>query len=43
MGIHSGEMLEVIKNDHGPLIVKVFETKLVIGRGQAEKIVVDLL
>ena len=40
MGIHQGELIEVIKNDHGPLIVKVFDSKIAIGRGQAKQIAV---
>lgn len=42
IGVACGEKLEILKNDmHGPIIVKVVGTCIVIGRGQAEKIIVE--
>ncbi len=42
LGLGNGEIIEVLKNDNsGPVIIKVLDTKIAIGRGQAEQIVVD--
>lgn len=42
LGLLNGQEIEVIKNDSkGPLIIKVFDSKLAIGRGQADKITVE--
>jgi len=42
LGIYTGKDIEIIKNDKkGPIIVKVFDSKLAIGRGQAEKIEIE--
>ena len=42
MGLYAGTRVKVIKNDvHGPVILKVLDSKLVIGRGQAHKIMVE--
>lgn len=42
LGLLCGQEIEVIKNDtNGPIILKVFDSKLVIGRGQAAKITVE--
>lgn len=39
LGLYDGTTIKVIKNDvSGPVIVKVKDSKLVIGRGQANKI-----
>ena len=39
LGVLQGQEVEIIKNDDkGPLIIKVFDSKLAIGRGQARKI-----
>ena len=44
MGIYEGIKVEVIKNDFfGPMIVKVLDSKVIIGRGQVCKITVDVL
>lgn len=41
LGILNGQTVQVIKNDsHGPIIIKVLDSKIVLGRGQAEKIFV---
>lgn len=42
LGLYSGTEVEIIKNDsHGPIILKVLNSKIVIGRGQAMKILVE--
>jgi Fe2+ transport system protein FeoA len=39
MGLYEGAKVEVVKNDvHGPIILKIFERSLALGRGQAMKI-----
>ncbi len=43
MGIYEGTTLEVVRNDStGPLILKVLDSRIVIGRGQAQKIMVEM-
>jgi ferrous iron transport protein A len=42
LGLYGGTKIKVIKNDiSGPIIVSVKDSKLVIGRGQANKIMVE--
>lgn len=42
MGIYKNAMVKIIKNDiPGPLIVDIKGSKLVLGRGQAQKIRVE--
>ena len=42
LGLYDNTKIKIIKNDiSGPIIVKVKNSKLVIGRGQANKIFVD--
>lgn len=43
MGITPGQTLRVLKNRWGPLLVEAMGRKLAIGRGQAEKILVEEL
>ena len=39
LGIFNGSEVEIIKNDNfGPLIIKIFNSKIAFGRGQANKI-----
>ena len=39
LGLYDGTTVKVIKNDvSGPIIIQVKDSKLVIGRGQANKI-----
>ena len=39
LGLFDGTELEVIKNDKfGPLIIKIFDSRIALGRGQASKI-----
>ncbi len=40
MGVNKGIVIEILRNDAGPLIVKVGETRLVLGRGMAQKVMV---
>lgn len=40
MGVNKGTVIEIVRNDSGPLIIKVGETRLVLGRGMAQKVVV---
>ncbi len=44
-GLREGSESRIIKNDSksGPMIIQVFESKVAIGRGQAEKIMVEVL
>jgi len=41
LGLTSGRTLRVLKNGWGPVLVEVFGRKIGIGRGQAEKILVE--
>lgn len=41
LGIHTGEKIKVIKNDSGPVIIEVKDTRVAIGRGLAAKIEVN--
>jgi len=40
LGIHEGEKVRVVKNDYGPIILEVKNTRVAIGRGLAQKILV---
>ena len=43
MGIYKDSQIRVIKNDiPGPLIVDVKGSRLILGRGQAQKIMVEV-
>ncbi|MBU3097990.1 FeoA domain-containing protein [Clostridium estertheticum] len=41
MGMSTGAIIKIMKNDNGPLIVKVGETRLVLARGMAQKVMVS--
>ncbi len=41
MGFNTGAKLKVVKNDFGPVIVSLLGNKVAIGRGLAEKIIVN--
>jgi ferrous iron transport protein A len=42
LGLYDGTKIRVVKNDiSGPMIIKVKDSKLIIGRGQANKIRVE--
>jgi len=39
LGLFDGSDIEIIKNDEfGPIIVKIFDSKIALGRGEAAKI-----
>lgn len=39
LGIFDGTEVEILKNDQfGPIVLKIFQSKIALGRGQAEKI-----
>lgn len=40
MGIAKGNKIQIIKNDAGPLIIGLGETRLVVARGIAQKVMV---
>lgn len=40
MGMSKGAIIKIMKNDSGPLIVRVGETRLVLGHGMAQKVMV---
>lgn len=40
MGVNKGAIVEIMSNDSGPLIIRVGETRLVLGRGMAQKVMV---
>ncbi len=42
LGLYEGTRVKVVKNDvSGPIILKVKGSKIVMGRGQAQKIMVE--
>ena len=41
MGFNTGAKVKIIKNDAGPLIVSLSGNKIAIGRGLAQKIIVN--
>ncbi len=42
MGLANGMEIEVVSNNHrGPLIVKVLESRIMLGKGMAHKILVE--
>lgn len=42
MGINKGAKVSVVKNDSGSIVIKICESKLVISKGIAEKILVKI-
>jgi len=38
MGMNTGAIIKMVKNDTGALIVRVGESRLVLGRGMAQKV-----
>ncbi len=39
LGLFDGGEIEIIQNDNfGPLIIKIFDSKIALGRGEAQKI-----
>lgn len=44
MGLYDGTKAKVVKNDdRGPVVIQIFNSKLALGRGQANKITVEIL
>lgn len=41
MGVNRGAIIQIVKNDAGPLIIRVGETRLILGRGMAQKVMVQ--
>ena len=42
LGVFAGTVIELIRgNGHGPVIIRIGPSRLALGRGVAEKIVVD--
>lgn len=41
MGLNTGAKFKVIKNDRGPIILSLSGNKIAIGRGLAQKIMVN--
>ena len=41
MGLNTGAKFQVVKNDTGPIILSLSGNKIAIGRGLAEKIMVN--
>ena len=41
LGIYEGKEISVIRNSVGPLVIEVDGSKVVIGRGMAERIMVE--
>ena len=40
MGVNKGALIEVIRNDAGPLIIALGQTRFALGRGMAQKVLV---
>jgi len=44
LGLYEGATIEVVRNDiSGPILLKVLDSRIVIGRGQAHKIMIDIV
>lgn len=41
MGLNKGQEIEVIKNDHGQLVLGLKGSRIAIGRGVAHKIILN--
>lgn len=41
MGLNTGAKVKVVKNDIGPVILSLAGNKIAVGRGLAEKIIVN--
>lgn len=41
MGFVDGTKLKIMRNDKGPIIVKIGESRIILGRGMANKIMVE--
>ncbi|MDT8715184.1 FeoA domain-containing protein [Clostridium sp. 19966] len=43
MGVNKGAVIEMVKNDSGSIIIKLGESRLVLARGMAQKVLVQEL
>jgi ferrous iron transport protein A len=41
MGFNTGANINVVKNDRGPIIVSLSGNKIALGRGLAEKVIIN--
>ncbi|MFH1307141.1 MAG: FeoA family protein [Candidatus Micrarchaeota archaeon] len=41
LGVYEGARIRVLRADYGPVIIKVLDSKIAIGRGQAQRIIVS--
>jgi len=41
LGLNKGKQIKVLKNDLGPIILDVSGCKLALGRGLADKVMID--
>lgn len=42
LGFNTGAPIKIVKNDFGPVIVSLAGNKVALGRGLAEKIILDI-
>lgn len=42
MGFNTGAKVKIMKNDSGPIVVSLAGNKIAVGRGLAEKIIVNI-
>lgn len=42
MGFVDGMKIKVMRNDIGPVVVKVGESRIILGRGMANKVMVEV-
>ena len=40
MGVNKGALIQIIKNDSGPLIIGLGQSRFALGRGMAQKVLV---
>lgn len=43
MGVNRGAIIEMVRNDSGSIIIKLGESRLVLARGMAQKVLVQEL
>ncbi len=42
LGIYKGAKIKILKNDgHGPIVLKIKESRIAIGRGESQKILIE--
>ena len=42
MGLNTGALIKIIKNDSGPIIVSLNGNKVALGRGLAQKVILEV-